>query len=868
MKLPEWLPEWEKVEWIENTFAGTVVRKLQIYLTNEQEAELQSIAASLRKLHAAAYTQRRDTKRCGSGYQVAPIYDPPAAVDTVVVAGLHGMNIANKWSIQRYGAAYARHAPRGRKTCNRCGVVSLDRAWACPSCGKADWWGEEGYDEPRPFPPKGWERPDDLGPLVYCPSSAETSLLNLEREKEQVTGYTPKCADCISCFSGGCAVGATKRKGKPCSKYEPENEKVSVRQYDAAACTSCAHHLMGCEYKFDRDATACVRFVRRPVPRAAMLSAQKKDLTKLRHCKEYPDLAEEYSAIYTQMEQHTLKHVNSEFKSFYALLSHWKEHRQTCKVAKYNEGRPKSAWKSCSECGKPHEPRLPRIKVTALRTLYSVSYKKLASLRRSKGLVSMGDFVSCINKIPKGTQGVMMGVPDTRTTDETKYFAATEAEHAVIRWKIYKDKEPGEDGKVQPYKKGERKRADIVFSYPHVDALHYNDRSTFFHIHMPGSKRPENAKEGKKKQTSDSNACAPVKGEKRKIKFGARFTFRTTQDVPLKREEKGKKDKHVDWGECTLHEKHGKFFIDIATKIGKGEQKEHSPAKWCFIDLGMRKLAVCYMWTGEVLAYPHNIPTPERKLKLKRLSQKIGQVQVGSRRWCRLVAKAEKVETKMRNRALDHIHKVTKEIAKLDVDVFVIGNLNSSEMAKKDKDKERTGIEEGEQDRYKKKWFRDHLSTHWRVGQTVGLLVYKVHYRRDEIGKTSEAYSSQRCPVCRTLNKTSNERYICSNCGLNADRDIVGVTGIMYNVDKSLALPPEEFVERFHNMKWNLDKKGLCVHDGRVKAVTLPDGRVIEPKRNYKLKCKVDVKRYEREQAAVPSVLMTEVVYEGQDCNA
>lgn len=44
----------------------------------------------------------------------------------------------------------------------------------------------------------------------------------------------------------------------------------------------------------------------------------------------------------------------------------------------------------------------------------------------------------------------------------------------------------------------------------------------------------------------------------------------------------------------------------------------------------------------------------------------------------------------------------------------------------------------------------------------------------------SEEYTSQECPICHTLNKTSSRKYKCKKCGLKYDRDGIGSIDIRY----------------------------------------------------------------------------------------
>ena len=68
----------------------------------------------------------------------------------------------------------------------------------------------------------------------------------------------------------------------------------------------------------------------------------------------------------------------------------------------------------------------------------------------------------------------------------------------------------------------------------------------------------------------------------------------------------------------------------------------------------------------------------------------------------------------------------------------------------------------------------------WRFGQIENKLNYKLFNIGTSMIKINEAYTSQKCPACGKLNKTSTRNYGCK-CGYSQHRDIVGAINILNN---------------------------------------------------------------------------------------
>jgi putative transposase len=78
----------------------------------------------------------------------------------------------------------------------------------------------------------------------------------------------------------------------------------------------------------------------------------------------------------------------------------------------------------------------------------------------------------------------------------------------------------------------------------------------------------------------------------------------------------------------------------------------------------------------------------------------------------------------------------------------------------------------------------------WEFGKLTELLTYKLNQHNIVLAKVNEAYTSQTCPVCGSLNKPKGRNYECSNCGHHQHRDVVGAINILkFNTNQDVKLP-------------------------------------------------------------------------------
>jgi putative transposase len=67
----------------------------------------------------------------------------------------------------------------------------------------------------------------------------------------------------------------------------------------------------------------------------------------------------------------------------------------------------------------------------------------------------------------------------------------------------------------------------------------------------------------------------------------------------------------------------------------------------------------------------------------------------------------------------------------------------------------------------------------WRFGQIMLQLENKLTRYGIKLVKVQEYYTSQKCPHCKKNNKPCGRNYICSKCGYEQHRDVVGAINIL-----------------------------------------------------------------------------------------
>lgn len=180
-----------------------------------------------------------------------------------------------------------------------------------------------------------------------------------------------------------------------------------------------------------------------------------------------------------------------------------------------------------------------------------------------------------------------------------------------------------------------------------------------------------------------------------------------------------------------------KEFLEVENKVG--------------IDLGLKEFAICS--NGDRYANPKHLRKSEKRLK--KLQKDLSRKAKGSQNRVKARIKVAKLHEKIANQRKDFLHKISSQIIS-ENQAIVIEDLRVSNMLKNHK------------------LAKAISEVSWAEFRTM--LEYKANwYGREIIVAPSNYASSQLCSGCG--NKSSQTKdlslrtYICSECGLEIDRD-------------------------------------------------------------------------------------------------
>ncbi|WP_420330198.1 RNA-guided endonuclease InsQ/TnpB family protein [Paenibacillus contaminans] len=155
-----------------------------------------------------------------------------------------------------------------------------------------------------------------------------------------------------------------------------------------------------------------------------------------------------------------------------------------------------------------------------------------------------------------------------------------------------------------------------------------------------------------------------------------------------------------------------------------------------------------------------------RNKKLAELQKLMSKCKKGSRQWKKYKKAKIYVLGKSERQLQDVIHKTTKQFVQWcvesDVKEVVIGEVEGVQRHTKKK---------------KRKIVSQKLSN-WSFGKIRKQLAYKLEKHGTSIKAIDESYTSQQCPCCGRMKKSSARIYNCS-CGYCEHRDVHGSKGIL-----------------------------------------------------------------------------------------
>jgi putative transposase len=167
-------------------------------------------------------------------------------------------------------------------------------------------------------------------------------------------------------------------------------------------------------------------------------------------------------------------------------------------------------------------------------------------------------------------------------------------------------------------------------------------------------------------------------------------------------------------------------------------------------DLGCRTFLTCYD-SKNILEFHRD------KILLKKLTNKIDSMKANRRRNYQIA----KVESRIKN-IISDLHWRTATYLTDNYDTIFMGILESQKCTQKSKNR---------------KLNRDlNVLSHYKFLEKLRYLCLAKHRN---LVMVNEAYTSQTCPNCGNLSKTTEKIWQCNTCQLSLDRDILGSRNIL-----------------------------------------------------------------------------------------
>ncbi|AMM40747.1 transposase, IS605 OrfB family [Candidatus Desulfofervidus auxilii] len=202
----------------------------------------------------------------------------------------------------------------------------------------------------------------------------------------------------------------------------------------------------------------------------------------------------------------------------------------------------------------------------------------------------------------------------------------------------------------------------------------------------------------------------------------------------------------------------------------------HSPIG---IDLGVRKIITLSDGT-----YFKPLDLTKLEKKLKREQRRLAKKKKFSKNWYKQKARITKLWQKIKNKRYDYVHKLSTAIAK-NHGIVVVEDLRIKNMTRSARG---TIDNPGYNVKQKAGLNRSILRQAW--GIFLRLLEYKLEWSGGRLVVVNPRYSSFTCPVCGLTsreNRKSQARFVCENCGFEANADFVAALNILERGFKNLS---------------------------------------------------------------------------------
>jgi putative transposase len=168
--------------------------------------------------------------------------------------------------------------------------------------------------------------------------------------------------------------------------------------------------------------------------------------------------------------------------------------------------------------------------------------------------------------------------------------------------------------------------------------------------------------------------------------------------------------------------------------------------------------------TGRKVRSIHRI----RNKKVAEIQKLQSKCKKGSRQWKKYKRAKRYILSKSEKQIRDALHKTTKKFVDWCIEQSVsdvhMGNVEG--VQRNTRKKKRTNRKQAQK------------LSNWSFGKVKQYLTYKLKQHGIQLHLVDESYTSQTCPVCTRIKKTSSRQYECK-CGYEEHRDIHGARNIL-----------------------------------------------------------------------------------------
>jgi putative transposase len=158
-----------------------------------------------------------------------------------------------------------------------------------------------------------------------------------------------------------------------------------------------------------------------------------------------------------------------------------------------------------------------------------------------------------------------------------------------------------------------------------------------------------------------------------------------------------------------------------------------------------------------------------RNKELGKIQKKLRKCKKGSRNYKKYRRAVVKLMSKSNAKINNELHKTSKTYVeyavKNKIKTVIIGDLGRFNMNLKQLNGKKSG--------------RLQKLVQWNHGQLINMLTYKLARHNIKVKEISERYTSQTCSSCGHKYKPLGRNYVCSECGFELHRDVLGAYNIL-----------------------------------------------------------------------------------------